>query len=105
MSRVALLLYHISKKNFFYVLSSCEFGGKACEEDAFRVLYTDFGGCFIFNWDQKKPLVADDIGSNFGLKVTINLEQYEYMPGKELTMNWGRNLVLSPRNVEVRGLH
>ena len=26
-------------------------------------------------------MIAKDIGSNFGLKVTLNLEQYEYMPG------------------------
>ena len=62
---------------------SCEFGGASvpCWE-AFRFVYTDFGGCFIFNGeDGKEALTVSDIGNNYGLKVTINLEQYEYMSG------------------------
>ena len=60
---------------------SCEYGGKICKPDAFNVKYTDDGSCFIFNWDMNQSLIAQDIGSNFGLRVTLNIEQYEYMPG------------------------
>ena len=70
--------HHIFLEIFNY---SCEFGGEKCDPDAFKVVYTDFGGCFVFNWNKSKSLSAQDIGSNFGLKVTLNLEQYEYMPG------------------------
>ena len=35
----------------------------------------------MFNWDPNKHLTVNEIGSDVGLKVTLNLEQYEYMPG------------------------
>ena len=62
--------------------NSCEFGARniPCSE-AFQLIYTDFGGCFIFNGEQNILLTVNDTGNNFGLKVTINLEQYEYMAG------------------------
>ena len=60
-------------------MQSCQFGGDEIEcSDAFKLVYTDFGGCFVFNADKE----VQDIGSEVGLRVTINLEQYEYMPGK-----------------------
>ena len=65
--------------SFLYV--SCEFAGQKCAPDDFQVVYTDFGGCFIFNWKPDRNLIVSDTGSNIGLKVTLNLEQYEYMPG------------------------
>ena len=49
-------------------------------------MYTDFGGCFVFNWKPDKKLMVSDTGSNVGLKVTLNLEQYEYMPGNKSIM-------------------
>ena len=66
------------------VLSRCEFAGQKCDADAFEVIFTDFGGCFIFNWNQKKQLSVSAVGNNRGLKLILNLEQYEYMPGTML---------------------
>ena len=68
-------------------LFSCEFGGKNCTPGAFKVLYTDFGGCFIFNGNELDQRKAIDIGSDYGLRVTLNIEQYEYMPGTKI---WNR---------------
>ena len=66
------------------VLSRCEFAGQKCDADAFEVIFTDFGGCFIFNWSQKKQLSVSAVGNNRGLKLILNLEQYEYKPGVSL---------------------
>ena len=64
---------------------SCEFKGKKCAADDFEIVYTDFGGCFIFNGKPGSLLNVGDVGSNLGLKLTLNLEQYEYMPGTVLS--------------------
>ena len=47
----------------------------------FSVTYTDFGVCFIFNGESGEMKV-NDVGSDVGLKLGINLEQYEYMSGQ-----------------------
>ena len=79
-------LFWIAVYEFQKFTISCEFAGQECAPDDFKLMYTDFGGCFVFNWKPDKMLMVSDTGSNVGLKVTLNLEQYEYMPGNKSIM-------------------
>ena len=43
---------------------------------------TDYGVCYTFNGGPD-PLPTEKTGSRFGLALTLNIEQYEYMRGPQ----------------------
>ena len=43
---------------------------------------TDYGVCYTFNGGEH-PLPTEKTGSRFGLALTLNIEQYEYMRGPQ----------------------
>nr|KAG5696218.1 hypothetical protein BaRGS_021703 [Batillaria attramentaria] len=62
------------------LIVACEWQNEKCGPENFTQVLTDHGVCFTFN-DKEKPLFVASTGSEYGLKLTLNVEQYEYMPG------------------------
>ncbi|KAK7093190.1 hypothetical protein V1264_006986 [Littorina saxatilis] len=52
-----------------------------CGPENFTEILTDHGVCFTFNSNHGQPLYVLSTGAEYGLKLTLNVEQYEYMPG------------------------
>ncbi|XP_074662808.1 uncharacterized protein LOC141915241 [Tubulanus polymorphus] len=63
---------------------SCKWAGSECAHSDFKRIVTDYGVCFTFNHRSnhanKKRLVTQE-GTSGGLRLQINVEQYEYMDG------------------------
>ncbi|XP_041378054.1 acid-sensing ion channel 1C-like [Gigantopelta aegis] len=60
------------------LIVSCKWQGEVCGPQNFTEILTDHGVCYTFN---SKRLHVSSTGSDYGLKLTLNVEQYEYMPG------------------------
>ncbi|KAL8606586.1 hypothetical protein ACOMHN_009471 [Nucella lapillus] len=52
-----------------------------CGPANFTRVLTDHGVCFTFTPQAGYPLYVSSSGSDSGMKLTLNVEQYEYMPG------------------------
>ncbi|GFN75845.1 acid-sensing ion channel 1-like [Plakobranchus ocellatus] len=59
----------------------CEWQDEKCGPENFTEILTDHGVCYNFNDNPASTLRVSSTGSDFGLKLTLNVEQYEYMPG------------------------
>ena len=59
----------------------CVWEGKPCLPEHITWQVTDFGSCYTFNGDANNPINTEKTGSRFGLSLTVNIEQYEYMIG------------------------
>ncbi|XP_053551205.1 amiloride-sensitive sodium channel subunit beta [Bombina bombina] len=70
------------------MILTCLFGGQACSYRNFTHIYDpDYGNCYIFNWGQegRELLSSANPGTDFGLKLVLNIEQEEYIPFLEAT--------------------
>lgn len=59
----------------------CSFEGIKCSEANFTKVLTDYGLCYTFMGLNQSKWLTKKTGSRFGLSLTINIEQYEYMIG------------------------
>ncbi len=59
----------------------CNWHGGHCNETYFTKATFDMGQCFSFNLDESHHLFTTKTGSQFGLRLVINIEQYEYIRG------------------------
>ncbi|XP_069129598.1 degenerin-like protein del-10 [Argopecten irradians] len=66
-------------------ISQCYWGGKECGPEDFDQIATDHGICYTFN-NREEDRHASSVGSDNGLRLTLNVEQYEYMPGPRDTV-------------------
>ncbi|CAD5125371.1 DgyrCDS13610 [Dimorphilus gyrociliatus] len=63
------------------MIYSCFFEGTPCSQENFTRVLTDYGQCYTFMGKNQSEWLTDKTGSRFGLSLTINIEQYEYMIG------------------------
>ncbi|XP_069114351.1 uncharacterized protein [Argopecten irradians] len=54
--------------------------GLPCSSDDFKTTLTDHGVCYTFNEGRNNEFISS-VGVENGLRLTLNVEQYEYMPG------------------------
>ncbi|XP_053396435.1 uncharacterized protein LOC123544907 isoform X3 [Mercenaria mercenaria] len=59
---------------------NCVWKNGECSRNDFEMILTDHGVCYIFKKEKRDMLVASS-GVDSGLRVTLNVEQYEYMTG------------------------
>ncbi|XP_064649409.1 uncharacterized protein LOC135501299 isoform X2 [Lineus longissimus] len=74
----------------------CSYNQQKCSPDNFTMAHTDHGVCYFFNYGHNHALSSNKTGSEAGLQVTINVEQYEYMEGPHDSA--GIKLLLYDRN-------
>ncbi|XP_045162528.2 uncharacterized protein LOC123527249 [Mercenaria mercenaria] len=65
-----------SKDDF---IISCSWAGERCSADNFTTTLTDHGMCYTFN--DKSQLDVSFSGAEHGLRLTLNVERYNAMPG------------------------
>ncbi|XP_041377194.1 uncharacterized protein LOC121389619 [Gigantopelta aegis] len=66
------------------LIVKCQWRGESCGPNNFSEVLTDHGLCYMFNGQYDSldlPFYAYAAGSENGLSLTLNIEQYEYMPG------------------------
>ncbi|XP_060066461.1 uncharacterized protein LOC132546759 [Ylistrum balloti] len=65
------------------LIVKCSWGDIPCGPENFTAVLTDHGLCYSFNYDTdpSSVLVTSSSGSDAGLRLLLNVEQYEYMPG------------------------
>ncbi|XP_046360058.2 uncharacterized protein LOC124137693 [Haliotis rufescens] len=66
------------------MIVSCQWRGEPCGTFNFTKILSDHGVCFSFNLQNTsnpERLSVMDAGAENGLSLTLNVEQYEYMPG------------------------
>ncbi|XP_071109614.1 uncharacterized protein [Haliotis cracherodii] len=66
------------------LIVSCTWRGVACGSENFTEVVTDHGVCYTFNTPDegtRDVLRVFSPGAENGLSLTLNVEQYEYMPG------------------------
>ncbi|XP_060080911.1 uncharacterized protein LOC132560265 [Ylistrum balloti] len=61
-------------------ITKCFWKGKECGPDDFDLVATDHGICYSFN-NREGDKSISSVGSENGLRMTLNVEQYEYMSG------------------------
>ncbi|WAR19542.1 ASIC2-like protein, partial [Mya arenaria] len=66
-----------SKKD---MIVSCSWKNNACGAEDFKTVMTDHGLCYTFNRDASDMTITSS-GVDSGLRLTLNVEQYEYMAG------------------------
>ncbi|XP_052067261.1 uncharacterized protein LOC127706646 [Mytilus californianus] len=72
------------------MIHSCSFAGKKCGAKDFKTILTDQGLCFTFKPDidsklrHRHELRSWHTGSDNGLKLVLNTEQYEHMDGPNI---------------------
>ncbi|KAK7480839.1 hypothetical protein BaRGS_00027925 [Batillaria attramentaria] len=71
-------LYAATTHQINDLLVSCKWRGERCGQENFTQVATDHGMCYTFD---SKGLIVDSAGAEDGLSLTLNVEQYEYMPG------------------------
>ena len=59
----------------------CAWLGEECKENDIRSKIEDMGQCFSFNTDRDNILKTSKTGAEFGLRLVLNIEQYEYIRG------------------------
>ncbi|XP_033763356.1 uncharacterized protein LOC117344638 [Pecten maximus] len=71
------------KNNLIVKQVSCTWGDLPCGPENFTTVLTDHGLCYTFNsnTDPSSVLITSSSGSDAGLRLLLNVEQYEYMPG------------------------
>ena len=62
------------------------FKGKLCDMSHFETINTDVSTCYMFRGDETLTLKVDETGTDSGLHLTFNMEQYEYTSGN--TKSW-----------------
>ncbi|XP_060575136.1 acid-sensing ion channel 2-like [Ruditapes philippinarum] len=62
---------------------SCSWAGESCSADNFTTTLTDHGMCYTFNgYNERTPqLNVSFSGAEHGLRLTLNAERYDAMPG------------------------
>ncbi|GAB1602164.1 acid-sensing ion channel 1C-like, partial, partial [Argonauta hians] len=65
------------------MIISCMWGSERCTSDNFTQIYTDHGVCYTYSQrhGENKYRKVLSTGSENGLRLILNVEQYEYMPG------------------------
>ncbi|XP_013405367.1 uncharacterized protein LOC106170158 [Lingula anatina] len=63
------------------MILSCRWNNGICSNSDFEKIQTDHGICFTFNGGNKPVKTTAQTGAEHGLRLTINIEQYEYMSG------------------------
>ncbi|ELT92340.1 hypothetical protein CAPTEDRAFT_191217 [Capitella teleta] len=88
-------IYALSGHQGEDLIYSCRWEGTKCTHLNFTKQVTDYGLCYIFNSEEQETLSTDktvqtkirvfwgEAGSRFGLSLTLNIEQYEYMRGPQ----------------------
>lgn len=64
------------------MILACLFGAEPCNHRNFTsIFYPDYGNCFIFNWGMtEKALPSANPGTEFGLKLILDIGQEDYVP-------------------------
>ncbi|XP_072040591.1 acid-sensing ion channel 1C-like isoform X3 [Amphiura filiformis] len=57
-------------------LLDCQWRGRKCYPSNFTHVFTSYGNCYTFNGDT--PLLNDQPGAGNGLKLVIDIQQFEY---------------------------
>ncbi|ELU18124.1 hypothetical protein CAPTEDRAFT_206790 [Capitella teleta] len=78
---------NISKLEFYNIVAhsqedfivSCQWDGEDCGPHDISQYVTDYGLCYAFNRGNGKKAI--ETGVEGGLRLLLNVEQYEYMPG------------------------
>ncbi|KAK2139891.1 hypothetical protein LSH36_1575g00011 [Paralvinella palmiformis] len=63
------------------LIVSCVWDSQPCSIDDFNMTMTDYGKCYTFNSDPEQRRYAWRTGAEGSLRLMVNVEQYEYMPG------------------------
>ncbi|RUS76719.1 hypothetical protein EGW08_015522 [Elysia chlorotica] len=63
------------------LIVGCEWEDEPCGPENFTESLTDHGVCYTFNAEPGHQKWVTSAGSEYGIKLTLNVEQYEYMPG------------------------
>ncbi|XP_074662453.1 uncharacterized protein LOC141914994 [Tubulanus polymorphus] len=63
------------------LIVKCRWAGIECRSGDFTRVITDYGVCFTFNHENDIHKWVNQQGSSGGLRLTINIEQYEYTRG------------------------
>ncbi|KAM5227252.1 epithelial sodium channel subunit beta [Ctenodactylus gundi] len=76
------------------MILACLFGTEPCSYRNFTsIFYPDYGNCYIFNWGMlEKALPSANPGTEFGLKLILDIGQEDYVP--YLTSTAGARLML-----------
>ncbi|XP_062956842.1 amiloride-sensitive sodium channel subunit beta [Cynocephalus volans] len=76
------------------MILACLFGAEPCSYRNFTsIFYPDYGNCYIFNWGMtEKALPSANPGTEFGLKLILDIGQEDYVPF--LTSTAGARLML-----------
>ncbi|KAL8564936.1 hypothetical protein ACOMHN_019839 [Nucella lapillus] len=72
------MLYTETRHRLHDFLISCKWRGVRCGQEHFQMRVTDHGICYTLD---STNLIVDSAGSDDGLSLSLNVEQYEYMPG------------------------
>ncbi|XP_028620107.1 amiloride-sensitive sodium channel subunit beta [Grammomys surdaster] len=64
------------------IILACLFGTEPCSYRNFTpIFYPDYGNCYIFNWGMtEKALPSANPGTEFGLKLILDIGQEDYVP-------------------------
>ncbi|XP_052768020.1 acid-sensing ion channel 5-like [Mya arenaria] len=62
------------------MIVSCSWKNTPCTAEDFKPVLTDHGQCYTFTRDQTDMIMTSS-GVDAGLRLTLNVEQYEYMAG------------------------
>ncbi|XP_052822091.1 uncharacterized protein LOC106880211 [Octopus bimaculoides] len=63
------------------MIIDCHWSSERCAPENFTTIFTDEGVCYSFNTDASNPVKVASSGTENGLRLTLNVEQYEYMSG------------------------
>nr|BAC26190.1 unnamed protein product [Mus musculus] len=64
------------------IILACLFGTEPCSHRNFTpIFYPDYGNCYIFNWGMtEETLPSANPGTEFGLKLILDIGQEDYVP-------------------------
>ncbi|KAK2144648.1 hypothetical protein LSH36_740g01072 [Paralvinella palmiformis] len=74
-------IYDITGHSKESLIARCYWDSQPCSVDDFVMLMTDYGKCYTFNADLERQRRVWRTGAEGGLRLLLNVEQYEYMPG------------------------
>ncbi|XP_036595447.1 amiloride-sensitive sodium channel subunit beta [Trichosurus vulpecula] len=76
------------------MILACLFGAEPCNHRNFTAIFLpDYGNCYVFNWGVKeKALLSSNPGTEFGLKLILDIDQQDYV--HYLTSTAGVRLLL-----------
>ncbi|XP_064641053.1 uncharacterized protein LOC135495943 isoform X2 [Lineus longissimus] len=75
-------VYNKTSHTIADMIISCQWDGRPCLTEDIVSTSTDHGACMTFNGGTRAPIKkVTRIGSNGGLRLRLNIEQYEYMSG------------------------